>query len=153
MPPRPSSATLRIFLQDHEFRQLVERVKLRSPIEAIVGERVKDLKKRGALYWARCPFHEERTPSFAVDPNRGTWRCFGACSEGGDVLSFVQRFDGLEFMDALRILAQACGEELPDLTSRPRSSGREKRHAAMIEVMERAARLYRRHLHGPCCER
>jgi len=136
-------------VQDLEFRQLVERIKLRSPIETVVAERVQELRKRGALYWARCPFHEERTPSFAVDPRRGTWRCFGACGEGGDVISFLERFDGLSFLDALRLLADACGEELPDLRSRPRSSEEEKRIERMYEVMDRAARLYRALLAAP----
>ncbi len=57
-------------MQDLEFRQLIERLKLRSPIEQIVGERVGDLKQAGSVYKARCPFHEERTPSFTVDPRR-----------------------------------------------------------------------------------
>ncbi len=136
-------------LQDLEFRQLVERVKLRSPIESFVGDRVGDLRQRGALYWARCPFHEERTPSFAVDPRRGTWRCFGACGEGGDVISFVERFDGLSFLDALRLLAQAAGEEVPERKLRGRSSqGEERQRDEAFGAMEWAWGIYRRLLEG-----
>ena len=148
-PGSPAVAHLHLPLQDLEFRQLVERVKLRTPIEAVVGDRVADLRKRGALLWACCPFHDERTPSFSVDPRRGTWRCFGACGEGGDVFSFLQRFDGLTFSDALRLLAEACGEEMPDLSSRPRSTREEKRLEERLETMARAARLYRRLLGEP----
>jgi len=133
-------------LHDLEFRQLVERIKLRSPIENVVGERVGELKKKGALFWARCPFHEERTPSFAVDPRKGTWRCYGACGDGGDVISFIERFDGLSFLDALRLLAQGLGEELPEALFRKRSRAANARLEDSYDVLRRAARLYRRSL-------
>ena len=133
-------------MQDLEFRQLIERLKLRSPIEVIVGERISELKKKGALYQARCPFHEERTPSFTVDPRRGTWHCWGACGEGGDVISFVERFDGVSFMDAVRLLAQQAGEELPDSMFKRRSSTDQKAVDARYDVLDRAAKLYRRAL-------
>lgn len=135
-------------MQDLDFRQLVERVKLRSPIEDVVGDRVADLRRRGSLFWSRCPFHEERTPSFAVDPRRGTWHCFGACGAGGDVFSFVQRFDGLSFLDALRLLAQACGEVVPEVTRR-RSAETEDRFERLRNVLERAQRLYAQKLFAP----
>ena len=139
-------------MQDLEFRQLVERIKLRSPIEEIVGDRVPELRRRGTLYWARCPFHEERTPSFAVDPRRGTWHCYGACGEGGDALSFVQRFDGLSFLDALRLLAQACGETVPEDARRQRRGqrdGSEERLEALRGVLVRAQRHYAKLLDAP----
>jgi DNA primase len=135
-------------LQDLEFRQLIERVKLRSPIEVIVGERVSSLRQRGALYWACCPFHQEKTPSFAVDPRRATWRCFGACGEGGDVLSFVERFDGISFIEALRLLARQCGEELPERVVRTRSSGAEAELEARYDLLRWAADLYRQARRG-----
>ncbi|MEW6072273.1 MAG: DNA primase [Planctomycetota bacterium] len=136
-------------MQDLEFRELVERVKLRSPIATVVGERVKGLKKRGALLWACCPFHTERTPSFAVDPRRGTWRCYGACGEGGDALSFLQRFDGLSFLDALRLLAESAGEKVPDLSSRP-SQGPAERHLDRLRgAVDTALRRYRALFAGP----
>jgi DNA primase len=140
--PRPE-------LQDLEFRQLVQRIKDRSPIEAFVGERVPGLKKKGRLYVACCPFHDERTPSFKVDPERATWRCYGACGEGGDVISFLQRHDGLAFREALEVLAQACGEELPASRAPRRSAGEEERLKRRHEVLERAARFYERALTTP----
>jgi DNA primase len=136
-------------LKDPEFRQFIERVKLRAPIEVVVGERVSELRRRGALHWARCPFHEEKTPSFAVDPRRGTWRCFGACAEGGDVLSFVERFDGLSFLDALRLLARQVGEELPEPKLRARARGDEARTEKRLDVVRWAAGQYRRAFAGP----
>jgi DNA primase len=136
-------------LQDLEFRQLIERVKLRSPIEVVVGERLPALRKQGALYWACCPFHQEKTPSFAVDPRRATWRCFGACGEGGDVLSFVERFDGLSFLEALRLLARQCGEELPERSLRASAKGAEAELAARFELVRWAEELYRRAWRAP----
>ena len=136
-------------MQSRDFRDFVERVKLRSPIETIVQERVPELKRRGANWKACCPFHEEKTPSFVVTPERGTWRCFGACGEGGDVISFVQRFDGLSFLEALRLLAQACGEAMPSSFERSHGDDRERRTAELVEAMERAQGHYGRLLHGP----
>ncbi len=138
-----------VLLQDLEFRQLIERLKLRCPIETIVGERVGDLKKKGALYQARCPFHEERTPSFTVDPRRGTWHCWGACSEGGDVISFLERFDGVSFLDAVRLLAQTAGEDLPETLFRKRSRARDEREVNCLDVLKRAEGLYARNLESP----
>ena len=136
-------------MQDLEFRQFIERVKLRTPIEVVVGERVAALRSRGSLFWACCPFHQERTPSFAVDPRRGTWRCFGACGEGGDVLSFVERFDGLTFLEALRLLARQCGEELPERATRGRAQGTEAALEARLELLAWAAEIYRQAWSGP----
>ena len=135
-------------MQDLEFRQLVERLKLRVPIEEIVSQRVADLRKKGSLYQARCPFHEERTPSFTVDPRRGTWRCWGACGEGGDVLRFLEKFDGVSFLDALRLLAQHAGEDLPDALFQKRARREDPREAQSYEVLTRAEALYRRSFQG-----
>lgn len=138
-------------MQSREFRDFVERVKLRSPIELIVGERVPDLLRRGSAWKARCPFHDEKTPSFVVNAERGTWKCFGACSEGGDVISFVQRFEGLSFYEALRLLAQACGETPPaQLAQRSVEHGAEEQRTTLQrDALERAQRLYARLLHQP----
>ena len=78
-----------------ELKRAIDAIKLRAPTEDVVRERIPALKKRGALWVACCPFHDERTPSFTVDPRRGTWHCFGACGTGGDSISFVQRFDNV----------------------------------------------------------
>jgi DNA primase len=137
-------------VQSREFRDFVERVKLRSPIEVVVGERVPELERRGSAWKARCPFHDEKTPSFVVSPERGTWKCFGACGEGGDVLSFVQRFEGLSFYEALKLLAQACGETVPEHFGRRDDGGAEERRLALLrDALDRAQRLYARLLHQP----
>ena len=87
-------------------------IKARLDIVDVVADRVPDLKRTGRNYHARCPFHQERTPSFVVFPDRQTWRCFGACATGGDVFSFVMKAEGLDFSAALRLLADRAGVQL-----------------------------------------
>ena len=126
----------------------MDRIKRATPIESVVQARMPELKRRGKLYWACCPFHDEKTPSFTVAPARGTWRCFGACAEGGDSIGFVQRFDGLSFWDALTLLANECGEALPARGGRERRPGEDERRERSFELLERATRLYARLLAG-----
>lgn len=133
-------------VNDLEFRQLIERLKMSLPIEEVVGTRVPGLKPAGSNWKACCPFHEEKTPSFVVTPARGTWHCFGSCSEGGDAISFVQKFDGLTFWEAVQDLAQTAGIELPK--DRKRGSQENPRETAALEALERAERLFSKRLAG-----
>ncbi|MFC1702934.1 DNA primase [Patescibacteria group bacterium] len=89
---------------------VADDIKTKLDIAEVVSEYVQ-LKKAGTRLVGLCPFHNERTPSFSVSPDMGFWYCFG-CSEGGDVFSFVQRVEGMEFIDALRVLAVKAGVEL-----------------------------------------
>lgn len=89
----------------------VELIKAKIDIVSFVSDYV-PLKKSGRTYKANCPFHSEKTPSFFVSPERGTWHCFGACSTGGDAISFLQKWENIEFVEALKILAQKTGVTL-----------------------------------------
>ena len=93
---------------------LADDVKARIDIVELIGDYVPELKRAGRNFHARCPFHQERTPSFVVFPDRQTWRCFGACATGGDVFSFVMKHDGLDFTAALRELANRAGVRIPE---------------------------------------
>ncbi|MFQ5587284.1 MAG: DNA primase [Nitrospiria bacterium] len=92
--------------------QLIDAIRERSDLIAIVSEHL-SLKKTGQNYTGLCPFHEERTPSFVVNPIRQFFHCFG-CGEGGDVFHFVEKMEGLSFPEALRSLADRGGIPFPE---------------------------------------
>src|SRR5579864_8963344 len=88
----------------------VQRIKERLSIVDVVSQYLK-LERSGTSLRARCPFHGERTPSFFVSPDRGTFHCFG-CDANGDIFSFVERIEGIDFKGALKLLAERAGVPL-----------------------------------------
>lgn len=90
---------------------VIDEVKQRIDIVDLIGRYV-ELRKAGTSYKGLCPFHNERTPSFMVFPDSGTWHCFGSCGIGGDIFSFIMRRENLEFREALALLAQQAGVAL-----------------------------------------
>ena len=91
---------------------LVQKIKDATDIVAIVSEHVK-LEKKGRHYTGLCPFHNEKKPSFSVNPELQIYKCFG-CGAGGPVFKFVQDIAGISFLDAVYALAQRCDVELPE---------------------------------------
>ncbi|RMH64692.1 MAG: DNA primase [Bacteroidetes bacterium] len=90
----------------------IEEIRAASDIVDIVSDYVR-LKKRGSNYFGLCPFHQEKSPSFSVNPGMGIFKCFG-CHAGGDVFTFVQRVENLTFVEAARLLAERAGITLPE---------------------------------------
>ncbi len=131
----------------NDFQRAKEEIKLRAPIEDVVREYVPELKKAGRLWEACCPFHQEKSPSFKVSPERGTWHCFGACNEGGDQISFIERITGLSFRESLEILADRTGVELPK--GRGGREREKQKSDPSYGVLTRAAEVYRRALESP----
>jgi len=118
---------------------VIDEIKARLDLVAYISETV-PLKKAGRSYKARCPFHQERTPSFVVFPETQHWRCFGACGEGGDIITFAMKQNGWDFNEALAHLAERAGVEL-----RPRTVEQEQHDAffeRMLGLLEETARFY-----------
>jgi DNA primase len=103
----------------------IELIKSKIDIVDYISEHV-TLKKAGRHFKGLCPFHSEKTPSFTVSPERQSWHCFGACAEGGDVLSFLQKYENLEFVEALKILADRAGVKLTQYAPTDASRLKEK---------------------------
>lgn len=130
-------------------REDIATIRDRARIDEIVGEHVA-LKSAGAgSLKGLCPFHDERTPSFHVRPALGLWHCFG-CSEGGDVISFVQKLNHLPFTEAVEYLAQKYGVELHyEDGSGPRRGVEPGRRQRLVEAHRAAQEFYRAHLDSP----
>jgi DNA primase len=120
----------------------VDEVKQRLDIVEMVSSYVPDLKKSGRNFKAVCPFHAEKTPSFFVFPERQSWHCFGACGTGGDMFAFVMRKEGVDFKEALNILAERAG-----VTVVQRKPDEGKSEADRLkEINEAAAELFHNQL-------
>jgi len=113
----------------------VEEIKARLNIVEVVGSYIK-VEKAGSSYKALCPFHQEKSASFNVSPSRQAYYCFG-CNRGGDMFTFVEEIEGVQFIDALKILAERAGIVL----SREESEGKSDRER-MLSIMEESARFY-----------
>lgn len=119
----------------------VETIKEKLDISDIIGSYIK-LEKAGANFKALCPFHHEKTASFLVSPSRGTYYCFG-CGAKGDMFSFVQEFEGVDFITALKQLADKAGVKLEDY---PRNSAEDAFKKRLHRVLESATKLFEENL-------
>ena len=92
--------------------QFLEELEEKNPIEDVVGQYV-NLTRRGSNLFGLCPFHNEKTPSFSVAPEKKIYYCFG-CHKGGGVIHFIMEIEGLDYPDAVRFLAKRAGIEVPE---------------------------------------
>ncbi len=117
----------------------VDQIKSKLDIVTVVGSYMK-LEKAGANYKGRCPFHNEKTPSFFVSPDRGTYYCFG-CQAKGDIFTFVQEFEGLDFVGSLKVLADRAGVPLEQF-----NPGNKTEKDKLHQVLEQAVLFYEKNL-------
>ncbi|HTC40315.1 MAG TPA: DNA primase [Candidatus Acidoferrales bacterium] len=123
-----------------EAGSFADRVKQQADIVRVVGEYVR-LKKSGQNYTGLCPFHGEKTPSFAVHPVKQIFHCFG-CGKGGDVFSFVMEMEKCEFPEAIRVVAEKCGIALPRPKERTPEERKENQQRAVLIEMHREAQAF-----------
>jgi DNA primase len=122
----------------------LDELRNRTSLSQVVGRKVlwdqrKSNQAKGDL-WAPCPFHHEKTASFHVDDRKGYYYCFG-CHEKGDALSFIQQTENVGFMEAVEILAQEAGMEMP--ARDPKAQQKQDRRVLLAEVMEQAVQYFR----------
>src|SRR6056297_1767581 len=120
-------------------KQSIEEVRFRCDIVEVIGDYLQ-LKRAGSTFKALCPFHNEKTPSFVVNPERQIFHCFG-CGQGGDVFTFLEETEGVDFTTAVEMLAQKAGVKLQyDRGGSTRTSERD----VLYRIHEDVAEFYRR---------
>lgn len=119
---------------------IIEEVRSRNDIVDVISERVK-LQKKGSSYFGLCPFHNEKSPSFSVSGHKQMFYCFG-CGEGGNVFSFLMKYDSLTFMEAVKVLADRAGVELPQIELSPEEKRKSDIKNSLYDINKEAARYY-----------
>ncbi len=126
-------------------RNFTDELRTRLSIVDVVGRRV-PLTRKGTNYWGCCPFHNEKTPSFSVNEEKGFYHCFG-CGEHGDIISFTMKTNNVEFKEAITELASMAGLKMPDYKPKPEAQIR--REESYLEISQKAAALYAQSLFTP----
>ena len=126
---------------------VIEEVRSRNDIVDVVGQYV-HLQKKGANYFGLCPFHNEKSPSFSVSPGKQMFYCFG-CGEGGNVFSFLMKYDNLTFQEAVKALAERSGVNLPDADDSPQAKAMRDKRQVLLDINKEAAKYYYYQLRQP----
>ena len=129
-------------MQNSNYTEIVNQIKDKLDIVDIVQNSVV-LKKNGANYWGLCPFHNEKTPSFSVNPQKQIYKCFG-CGEGGDVFSFIMKTQGLSFSEIIKEYAQKFGIDLPNNFSSSKDLTDKKN--IIVKALSKASEIYSNNL-------
>lgn len=125
------------------YNNFTDELRTRLSVVDIVGRRV-PLTRKGQNYWGCCPFHNEKTPSFSVNEEKGFYHCFG-CGEHGDIISFVMKTENLDFKSAITELANQAGLKLPDY--KPKSDAQIQRENSYFDITKRATQMYQKKLY------
>jgi DNA primase len=122
----------------------IERVRDAVDMVELVGAKT-DLRRVGTRWTGLCPFHDERTPSFSVDPAKKLYHCFG-CGEGGDAITFMRQTEALDFPEAVELLAERYNVRVERIEDDPRVEARRKRKERLYALLDRTARFYASYL-------
>lgn len=127
--------------------ELVEEIRAKNDIVDVISSYVK-LQKKGSNHWGLCPFHNEKSPSFSVHGGKQMYHCFG-CGESGNVYTFVMKYENYTFPEAVKMLAERAGVQLPELEYTDEMRKRENRRARLLEVNKEAAKFFYYQLRSP----
>lgn len=127
--------------------EVIEEVRTRNDIVDIVSQYV-NLQKKGSNYFGLCPFHNEKSPSFSVSPQKQMYYCFG-CGAGGNVITFVMEYENDTFPEAMKRLADRAGVKLPEIEYTQEERAREDKRSTILEINKLAANYFYYHLHQP----
>ena len=120
--------------------ELIEEIRVKNEIVSVISGYVR-MQKKGSSYFGLCPFHNEKSPSFSVSPAKQMYYCFG-CGAGGNVITFVMEYENLTFQEAVRMLADRAGVNLPELEYSEEARQKESKRAKLLEVNKEAAKYY-----------
>lgn len=120
--------------------ELVEEIRQKNDIVDVISSYV-GLQKKGSNYTCCCPFHNEKTPSFSVNRSRQIYKCFG-CGQGGNVVTFVMKYENMTFPEAIKLLADRVGVALPEMEYSAEQKKRESRRSKLLEINKEAAKYF-----------
>lgn len=123
---------------------LIEEIRSRNDVVDVISSYVK-LKKQGATYFGLCPFHNEKSPSFSVTPGKQMYYCFG-CGEGGNVYSFIMKYENLTFVEAVKMLADRAGVALPEQENSEEERRKADLRTNLLEIHKKAAMYFHHQL-------
>ena len=114
---------------------------------ASVASNYLHLEQKGRRFWACCPFHNEKTPSFSINNDDGIYHCFG-CKESGDVIKFVEKMENVDFLDAIKILAEKAGMQVPELQNSDQKKQNQKLKERVLSALDYAYKHYVENLYS-----
>lgn len=123
---------------------LIEEIRSRNDIADVISGYVK-LKRQGATYFGLCPFHNEKSPSFSVTPGKQMYYCFG-CGEGGNVYSFIMKYENYTFLESVKMLAERAGVQLPETEYTEEERKKSDLKAALLDINKQAAMYFHHQL-------
>ena len=127
--------------------EIIEEVREKNDIVDVISGYVK-LQKKGSNYFGLCPFHNEKSPSFSVSPQKQMYYCFG-CGAGGNAITFVMEYENFTFPEALKYLADRAGVKLPEAEYSREERARADKRSVLLEINKLAANYFYYQLHQP----